>query len=235
MDTWIAVARGPLLKIALLTMLLGLARQILLQMWEIAWAFRRAGDQVVPWKLAIRRNLEWLIPWRYLRRRERITYNFISFLFHVGIISVPVFLAGHVAIWRESLGVAWWTLPPRLADWLTVMTVATALALLLMRLGHGASRQLSQLQDWLLPVLCAVPCITGFFVAHPLISPIGPQLMYLLHLLSAEFLLVVVPFSKLVHMVLFWVSQTSTELGWRFPPGSGERVRATLGKGEEGV
>jgi len=44
-----------------------------------------------------------------------------------------------------------------------------------------------------------------------------------------------VPFSKLVHMVLFWISQTSSELGWRFPPGSGERVRVSLGKESEGV
>ncbi len=235
MDAWIAFARGPLLKIALLTMLLGLIRQGLLQVWEISWAFHRAGDQVVPWKLAIRRNLEWLLPWRYLRRKERITYNFISFLFHVGIISVPVFLAGHVAIWRESFGIGWWTLPPALADWLTVMTVSAAAALLLMRLGHQASRRLSQPQDWLLPILCAFPCVTGFFVAHPFLNPINAQVMYLFHLLSAELLLMIVPFSKLVHIVLFWVSQPSTELGWRFPPGSGERVRATLGKGEEGV
>ena len=58
---------------------------------------------------------------------------------------------------------------------------------------------------------------------------------YLVHLLSAELLLILVPFSKLVHMVLFWTSQTSTELGWRFVPGAGERVRLTLGKEGEGV
>jgi len=235
LESWIAFARGPLLKLSLLAMAVGLLRQVALQAWEITWAFGRAGDQVVPWRLAIRRNLEWLLPWRYLRRRERIAYNFISFLFHVGIIAVPLFLAGHVAIWRESLGIGWWTLPPAVADWLTVVTVLALAALVLMRLLHEASRRLSRLQDWLLPLLCAVPCITGFLVAHPRLCPFDAQLMYLFHLLSAELLLILVPFSKLVHIVLFGVSQTSTELGWRFPPGSGAAVRATLGKGEEGV
>jgi len=235
LESWIAFARGPLLTLALLAMAAGLLRQVALQVWEIGWAFNRAGDQVVPWRLAIRRNLAWLLPWRYLRRRERASYNFTSFIFHVGIIGVPVFLAGHVAIWRESFGIGWWTLPPALADWLTLATIVAATGLLVGRAWNRASRELSRLQDWMLPILCIVPCITGFLTAHPVWSPIDAQLMYLFHLLSAELLLILVPFSKLVHMVLFWVSQTASELGWRFPPGSGEAVRATLGRSEEGV
>lgn len=235
LEHWIALARGPFLRLALLAMALGLLRQVLLQLWEVSWAFHRAGDQVVPWSLAIRRNLEWLLPWRYLQRRERRLYNFTSFVFHVGIIAVPVFLAGHVAIWRQELGIGWWTLPPRVADWLAVLTVLAAAGLLAGRALNHASRKISKLQDWLLPLLCAVPCVTGLWVAHPLWSPFNAQGVYLAHLLSAELLLILVPFSKLVHMVLFWVSQTSSELGWRFPSGSGERVRLSLGKESEGV
>lgn len=235
LQSWIELARGPLLRLALLAMALGLLRQVLLQVWEISWAWHRAGDQVVPWRLAIRRNLEWLLPWRYLQRRERRLYNFTSFVFHVGVIAVPVFLAGHVAIWRQELGLSWWTLPQRVADWLAVLTVIAALGLVVGRAAHAASRKISTLQDWFLPLLCAVPFVTGLWVAHPGWSPFNAQAVYLVHLLSAELLLVLVPFSKLVHMVLFWVSQTSSELGWRFPPGSGERVRVTLGKEAEGV
>ncbi len=235
LESWIALARGPLLRLALLAMALGLARLVILQLWEISWAFRRAGDQVVPWGVAIRRNLEWLLPWRYLRRKERRLYNFTSFIFHVGIIVVPVFLAGHVAIWRQELGVSWWTLPDTVADWLAVLTVVAAFGLLIGRMANEASRKISTPQDWLLPLLCAVPFVTGLWVAHPGWSPFNAQVVYLVHLLSAELLLILVPFSKLGHMVLFWVSQTSSELGWRFPSGSGERVRSVLGKEAEGV
>ncbi len=235
LEHWIGLARGPFLRLALLAMALGLLRQVALQVWEISWAFHRAGDQVVPWSLAIRRNLEWLLPWRYLRRRERRLYNLTSFVFHVGVIAVPLFLAGHVAIWRRELGVGWWTLPPAVADALSVATVAAAAGLLAGRAANAASRRLSRFQDWALPVLCAVPFVTGLWVAHPAWSPFDAQAVYLVHLLSAETLLVLVPFSKLVHIVLFWVAQTATELGWRFPPGSGERVRLSLGKQSEGV
>jgi len=235
LESWIALARGPLLRLALFAMALGLLRHVLLQVWEIFWALRRAGDQVVPWGLALRRNLEWLLPWRYLQRKERRLYNFTSFIFHVGVIVVPVFLAGHVAIWQQELGISWWRLPGSVADWLAVATVVAAVGLLLGRMLNQASRTISKPQDWLLPLLCAVPFVTGFWVAHPSWSPLGVQAVYLVHLLSAELLILLVPFSKLVHMVLFWTSQTSSELGWRFPPGSGERVRLSLGKDSEGV
>ncbi len=235
LESWIVWARGPLLRLALFAMTLGLLRHVALQVWEISWAFHRAGDRVVPWGLAVRRNLEWLLPWRYLQRRERRVYNFTSFVFHVGIIAVPLFLAGHVAIWREEFGVSWWSIPRGVADALTVATIAAALGLIIGRAANEGSRRLSKPQDWALPFLCALPLVTGLWVAHPGWSPFDVQIVYLLHLLSAEALLILVPFSKLVHMVLFWVSQTSTELGWRFPPGSGERVRLSLGKESEGV
>ena len=235
LESWISLARGPLLRLALLVMVLGLLRQVVIQIWEIGWAFHRAGDQVVGWRVVIWRNLEWLLPWRYLQRKERRLYNFTSFIFHVGVIAIPVFLAGHVAIWREAFGISWWSLPQDLADWLAVLTVVAAFGLLVGRMLNEASRRISKFQDWCLPLLCAVPFISGMWVAHPLWNPFNAQVVYLSHLLSAELLLILVPFSKLVHIVLFWVSQTSTELGWRFPPGSGERVRATLGKESEGV
>lgn len=235
LESWIALARGPLLRLALLAMAVGLLRLVLLQVWEISWAWHRAGDQVVPWRLAIKRNLEWLLPWRYLQRKERRLYNFTSFVFHVGIIVVPVFLAGHVAIWRQELGISWWTIPQGLADWLAVLTVMAALGLLAGRMASAASRKISTPQDWLLPLLCALPFVTGLWVAHPGWCPFDAQVVYLVHMLSAELLLVMVPFSKLMHMALFWISQTSSELGWRFPSGSGERVRVSLGKQSEGV
>jgi hypothetical protein len=235
LDSWIEIARGPLLKLALLVMAAGLLRAVILQAYECIRGYNRAGDPVVLWPTVIRRNLAWLLPWRYLGPDARRSYNLTSFVFHVGIILVPVFLAGHVAIWEMELGVRWITLPPLAADVLTVLVVVAVAGLLLGRFLNTGSREISKIQDWLLPVLCAIPFLTGFFVAHPRFSPLDPQLFYLFHLLSAELLLILVPFTKLVHIVLFWSNQTSTELGWRFTPGAGERVRAMLGKEGQGV
>ena len=235
LDALIALARGPLLAFSLLLMAAGLLRALLRQLWEIGWAWRRAGDIYVPWKVVLRRNLAWLLPWRYLRSEERFAYNFTSFLFHLGIIVVPVFLAGHIALWKRAFGISWIALPATAADVLTGLTVAALVGLLIGRGASRASRSMSTLQDWLLPVLCLLPMASGWLLAHPAWFPWDTRLSWLLHLLSAEVLLVLVPFSKLVHIVLFWVSQGATELGWRFPPGFGHRVRASLGKEGQGL
>ena len=82
-----------------------------------------------------------------------------------------------------------------------------------------------------MPILCMLPFVTGFLVAHPRFSPVDAQVVYLVHLLSAELLLILVPFTKLVHVVTLPL----TQFGWRFAPGAGARVRATLGKEGQGV
>lgn len=229
------LARGPLLRLALLIMAAGLLRAFVLQIWEIGWAWGRAGDQVIRWPLVIKRSLAWLLPWRYLGPESRRIYNATSFVFHVGIISVPVFLAGHVALWEQGLGFGWVTLSPSVADALTVFTIVAILGLLVGRVVNAGSRRLSKAQDWILPILCLLPFVSGFLAAHPRFNPIDWQVVYLFHMLSGELLLILMPFTKLVHIVLFWSNRSSSELGWRFSPGAGDRVRATLRKEGQGV
>jgi steroid 5-alpha reductase family enzyme len=113
--------------------------------------------------------------------------------------------------------------------------VLAVAALLVGRGWNTGARNMSKAQDWWLPILCAIPFVTGFLVSHPRYSPIDAQWVYLFHLLSAELLLILVPFTKLVHIVLFWSNRTTSELGWRFVPGAGHQVRATLGKEGQGV
>lgn len=52
----------------------------------------------------------------------------------------------------------------------------------------------------------------------------------LIHTLSAELLMVAIPFTKLSHVVLFVFDRLS-EVHWRLRPGAGERAaEALLGK-----
>jgi nitrate reductase gamma subunit len=234
-DVLIDFARGPLLRASLLVMALGLLRVALLQAVELGFAWSRAGDQVVAWSVVIKRGLRWLWPWRAVRDRDRAPYTGASVLFHIGVLLVPIFLAGHTAIWHRELGVPLPSLPAGVADTLTALTLVSLLWLLASRMTNRARRQLSRAQDWWLPILLLLCFAAGWLVAHPRFSPMDARLVYLVHLLLAETILVLVPLSKLQHLVLFWTSPVSTELGWRFPPGTGDRVRASLGKQGQGV
>ncbi|MCL4810919.1 MAG: hypothetical protein KJ061_00465 [Vicinamibacteraceae bacterium] len=235
LDAWIDLARGPLLRLALLVMLLGLLRVIALQVYELVVAWRRAGDQYVPWRIVWRRLAGWIVPWRALRDGRRAPYSAASIVFHAGIILVPLFFAGHVAIWRSEFGVTLPAFSHATADVLSLAAVAALVWLLAARAANPARRHLSGLQDWMLPVGLLVCLGAGLLTSHPQLSPFDARAAYLVHLLTAEALLVFVPLSKLQHMALFWTTQASTELGWRFTPGAGMRVRATLGKEGQGV
>ena len=55
--------------------------------------------------------------------------------------------------------------------------------------------------------------------------------MMLIHLLSAELLFVLIPFTKLAHIVLFFFDRISG-LHWQLRPGAGDQVAEAL-YGEE--
>jgi hypothetical protein len=51
----------------------------------------------------------------------------------------------------------------------------------------------------------------------------------LIHVYSADLILLLIPFSKISHCVLAPLSQIVTAVAWKFPAGAGARVAATLG------
>jgi len=234
MESLLTFCRGHLLILTLSVFFLGVLRQVALTLAELWLAYRRAGDQAVPLKFIFKTSLGWIVPVNGLRG-TRTAYTVASVVFHVGMLVVPLFLAGHIELVRRGVGLAWPALGSSAADALTLAAMAALLALLLMRLASRASRFLSTFQDWFLLVMCMTAFLSGYAVAHPMANPLPFTPVYILHLLSAELLLVLIPFSKLGHVVLFPLTRASWELGWHFVPGAGERVRIALGKGGEPV
>ena len=234
MESMLQFARGPLLVFSFCVFFLGAARQIVLSFVEFVLAYRKAGDQAIPVRTLLRRSLGWIFPVKALRGK-RIPYTVGSLLFHAGMILTPIFLNGHVELIRRGIGLSWPALSPVFADFLTLLTLAALIFLFLLRLLSAASRFLSGFQDWFLLALCMVPFLSGYLVAHPASNLFPFSWTYLVHLLSAEALLMLIPFTKMAHVVLFPFTQISWELGWHFVPQSGECVRAALGKEGEPV
>jgi nitrate reductase gamma subunit len=150
-----------------------------------------------------------------------------SFLFHVGAVVVPVFLTAHVALWSDFLGASLPALSEGAADLLTVLTVVCIVVLFVYRLTTPRARALSQVSDFMILALVMAPFLTGFMAAHPIVNPLPWSWMMLVHILSAEVLLIAVPFTKLAHVVLFPFDRLS-ELHWQLRPGAGDRVAAAL-------
>ena len=228
MDAWIEFGRGPLFRLAFCLMVLGLLRVAVLTAIGIVEAHRRNSDRIVPWKGLARQTLGWLVPVGRLWS-VRPVYSATSFLFHVGLLMVPLFLAAHVRLWHGAVGFAWPGLSQQPADYLTLLTIATGLGLFIGRVFHPGARALGRLQDYVWPVLLLVPFATGYLCSHAALGPKSYQGAMLAHVYSANLIMVMIPFTKIAHCVLAPFSQVVTAVSWKFVPGAGERVAATLG------
>jgi nitrate reductase gamma subunit len=228
MEAWIDFGRGPLFRLAFALMLLGLMRIFTLTIIGILEAYRRNSDHIVPWKEVARQTVGWLVPVGRLWK-NRPGYSLISVAFHAGLLLVPVFLAAHILLWRRTTGLAWPAIPQPLADALTLLTIGAGLALFLGRACARSSRALSRAQDYLWPLLLIVPFATGYTCSHAALSPAAYQAFMLLHIDSAVLILALIPFTRIAHCVLQPLSQVVTAVSWKFVPGAGEKVAATLG------
>jgi len=230
---WIEWGRGPIFRASLAFMLLGLARLAMITLWETFRIVFRAGDRTVPWRAVLRAGLGWLTFSSQLRHRA--WYGLTNLVFHVGAIAVPLLLAGHIALWERGTGLALPAIPDMLADALTLTTLGCVLLLLVQRAWAIETRFLSRPQDYAIPVFVALPFLTGLLARHPSLNPVAFEPMFLAHVLSADLLMILVPLTKLSHIILLPGTQVVSEWAWHFPPDGGSRVGAALGKEEEPV
>jgi nitrate reductase gamma subunit len=233
METWLTWARGPFFWAALTFMLLGLIRHVFVTTWEVRRVVRRAGDKRLPYRKIFKATALWLFP--FAKLRTRMFYGLTSLIFHIAIIVVPIFLAGHIALWRRGAGISWAAIPNGLADVLTIAAVATALLLILQRATARDTRSLSRFQDYFLPVIIAIPVVFGFLVMHPAWNPFPYNATLLVHVMSANLLMILMPVTKLSHAVLLPGTQLVSEVAWRWPRDGGSKVGIALGKEGEPV
>lgn len=233
METWLQWARGPAFLFAFTFMVMGLLRHVAVTLVEVRRAVNRAGDKKIPSKTILIATLRWAFPLGALR--QRFVFSVTSLLFHLAALIVPVFLGGHIALWARGLGISWPAIPNSLADVLTIITIVTAVALVIQRTAARATRALSRFQDYALPLVIAVPFATGFLLMHPLMNPFSYEAILLVHAISADLVFVLIPITKLTHIALIPGVQLVSEVAWHWPPDAGRKVGATLGKEGEPI
>ena len=104
MEQMIDLAKGPLFAFTFGVMILGLLRLSAIQIYTIATGKGRRLKNA-PWRKIARETITWAIPLAHLIRGT-IIFSCASFVFHIGVIIVPLFLADHIVLWEAFLGVA---------------------------------------------------------------------------------------------------------------------------------
>ena len=233
-EDWLAWGRGPAFRFAILFLVLGMLRLFVVDGVGLWLALRRGGRRPIAWLEILSQTARWLLPVGRIPARQ-IPFAVVSMSFHVAIMVTPVFLGAHMMLWARGTGLSWPSLPFAVADFLTLVAIGAGVVLIAERIFRRVERALSRPQDFILPLVIVAVFGSGYLAAHPAINPISYDAAMLVHVLSGDLTLILLPLSKLSHALLFPLFQLAGGLGWRLVPGSGERVAVALGKENEPV
>ncbi len=203
----LTIARGPLLQWSLGIMLFGIA-------WRLVGVLllRRKPDYSEPrhtntflgaLKLIVRRS------WPRREFAERTLFSHVmGYTFHIGLAIVVFFYLPHILFIQDLTGLSWSGLPNGVIYLTGAITVGALIALLVRRLTHPVLRLISNFDDYFSWLVTILPVVTGLMAA----AHIGGRYETLLglHILSVELLFIWLPFGKLMHAVLVFVSRGTT-------------------------
>jgi hypothetical protein len=234
MSEWLLWARGPMFRFAILLMVLGMLRLVVLSLFNLTAVARRSGNKRLRVTAVLRDTAGWLIP-RGRALTGHPVFTLSSVVFHAATIITPIFLGAHILLWQRGLGVSWPALAQPLADALTLAGIVTGVVLIVQRIFARANRDLSRLQDFLLPVLITIIFATGYLAIHPASDPLPYDAVMLIHVVCGNLLLIALPFSKLSHVMLFPITRLVSEMGWHLAPDAGQRVAVALNKEDQPI
>ncbi|WP_320043639.1 hypothetical protein [uncultured Desulfobacter sp.] len=126
----------------------------------------------------------------------------ISVVFHLILLLLPLFIKGHNILLDTYWGISLPMLPDYVSDNLTMICIGCGLFFLLRRLLTRRVRAISFFSDYLIIVLVILPFLTGFIAYHRLL-PYG--FVINLHIITGQLMLVAMPFTRLAHMIAFFV------------------------------
>ncbi|MCG6977012.1 MAG: hypothetical protein LJE56_11555 [Acidiferrobacterales bacterium] len=202
-EALLAWARGPGMQIALAVFFLGITVRIV-EMLLIG----RAPDLAAPrksgvaagWRTVFHRSL----PTPGMLKRSPLVFVG-GYIFHLGFLIVLVLSVPHIELFHGVWGIRWPGLPRSLIDLAAILSIGAMVALLVHRLVDPVRRFLSRSGDYFAWTVTFLPLITGYFATHHMLLPYTQMLA--VHILSIELLLIVLPFTKLIHTFTLFLSR----------------------------
>jgi len=202
--TLLEFARGPGLAVSVAIFVVGLA-------WRLYGIFRRPRriDYSAPRRTdlaaaGMRAIFAKMLPPRGVKIRGAQMAN--AYAYHIALALIAFGFAPHIAFVARHLGIGWPALPDAVTYIATAVAILGLIYALMNRLTDGVLRLLSGFDDYFSWAVTMAPLVTGMAL---LPAPAQPAWIAL-HLLSLELLLVWLPFGKLAHAALVFVSRWRT-------------------------
>ena len=166
------------------------------------------------WSWSIKSIVRWLLPFGSRSMRERPGLTIITFVFHFCLLFTPIFLQAHNILWSERWGIQIPSVSEATGDLLTLFFIGAATLMVLRRIAFPDVKIVTTGYDFLLLAIVMAPFVTGYFASHNLLHY---KTMLILHILSGEIMLIAIPFTKMSHIVLFFLTRAhlASEMGQR--------------------
>ena len=126
----------------------------------------------------------------------------VTSVFHVFLIGVPIFLLGHNLLLDQSWGLRLWSLPESMTDVFTLVVLICLAFFLARRLFLARVRAITTLYDYVILLIAVAPFLTGYFAYHQWFHY---DTVMTIHILAGEVMLITIPFTKLGHMLFFFL------------------------------
>jgi len=126
----------------------------------------------------------------------------VTSVFHVFLILVPLFLLGHNVLLNQSWGLSLWSLPESITDILTLVVLICVAFFLGRRLFLSRVRVITSLYDYAILLIALAPFLTGYLAYHQWFHY---DTVMTVHVLAGEVMLITIPFTKLGHMLFFFL------------------------------
>ena len=201
------IITGPVLWLSFAVFIIGCLVRIVMYIKGLDWQADRVA--YTTWmsyglKGAARSIILWLFPFGTRSWRVKPIFTIIFFFFHICLIITPVFLLAHNIILRQRFGFSLPTLPESVSNFMTVIVILAILFIIIRRIALPEVRIVTTFYDFLILVISAAPFVTGLFAYY--LAP-GYNFWVIAHIISGEIVLVAIPFTKLSHFVLFFMSR----------------------------
>ena len=202
-------ARGPALTFAITVFIAGVVFRIvsLFAMWRTKDASAGSRDER-PVVFAALREIGRRM-WPQSAYKQRTLFMLINgYVFHIGLALIVFFLLPHILFFDDLLGLSWPHLPNNVIYAVSIITAVSLIAQLVMRFSNPTIRIVSTFDDWFSWLVTFLPVATGIVAT----SHLGAryETLLALHILSVALLLIYLPFGKLMHWFLVFVTRSQT-------------------------
>jgi nitrate reductase gamma subunit len=202
-------ARGPALTFAITVFIAGLVFRIvsLFALWRTKDSSAGSPRERSPFSAGLREVIRRLWP-QAVYKKDTMFELVNGYVFHIGLAIIVFALAPHILFFQDLIGLSWPALPNNVVYAVSIVTLVSLIAALVMRYANPAQRIISTFDDWFSWLVTFLPVLTGIIAT----SHLGARYETLLglHILSVALLLVWLPFGKLMHFFLVFVTRSQT-------------------------